>query len=499
MSLARLDIRGGTVDDDVLAAASHVLLAMPAAKALPEDLPTRALLAKTLARRHMKPAELAKSPVVAVHPGGGLIAYVMVDEAESAFVRLTALRKAAQLLLDESPKEVALIVAGDDDAVRLDCAQRAAYVLWLNGRPLPNRKKKPAKALQRITLFGAYTAADFADVAALARANNLARELTALSPDELTPQSYRSRLRGLAAERGWEREEFDQARLAKLGAGAFLAVARGSGDASAAIVRLSWRPKNAQRRLALVGKGICFDTGGHNLKPARYMTGMHEDMNGSAVALAILQAASELRWPVAIDAWLAISRNDISPAAYRQNEIVTALDGTSIEIVHTDAEGRMVLADTLALATRGRESKRPDLVMDFATLTGSMHTALGARYSGIFASRPELAQMAVAAGVESGERVCVFPMDADYAEALESKVADVKQCTLEGDADHILAACFLRRFTGDLPWLHVDLSAARSETGLGAAGGGVTGFGVAWGLNLLARWLSAESAAASPP
>ena len=130
-----------------------------------------------------------------------------------------------------------------------------------------------------------------------------------------------------------------------------------------------------------MGKGICFDTGGHNLKPARYMHGMHEDMNGSAVALGILLAASQqCKLEVNIDCWLAIAQNHISPKAYKQNDIVTALNGTTIEIIHTDAEGRMVLADTLTLAARAK----PDLIIDFATLTGSMTVALGARYSGVF-------------------------------------------------------------------------------------------------------------------
>jgi leucyl aminopeptidase len=270
-------------------------------------------------------------------------------------------------------------------------------------------------------------------------------------------------------------------------------VAQGSDHEDAAIVRLSWRPKQAKRRLALVGKGICFDTGGHNLKPARYMAGMHEDMNGSAVTLGLLQAISDMRLPVAVDAWLAIAHNHLSPGAYKQNDIVTALDGTTIEVVHTDAEGRMVLADTLTLASRGDVRIRPELIIDFATLTGSMHTALGTRYSGVFASDDALAVQAIGAGRASGERVCVFPLDADYEAGdggLESKVADVKQCTLEGAADHILAARFLKRFTHERRWLHVDLSAANSGGGLGAVATDITGFGVAWGATLIARWLA---------
>jgi leucyl aminopeptidase len=185
--------------------------------------------------------------------------------------------------------------------------------------------------------------------------------------------------------------------------------------------------------------------------------------------------------PVAIDCWLALAQNHISPRAYKQNDIVTALDGTTIEIVHTDAEGRMVLSDTLTLSARDK----PDLMVSFATLTGSMHTALGDRYSGIFATDAEIAEKALSASAASGERVCVFPMDDDYDEALESPVADVKQCTLEGGADHILAARLLKRFTDERPWIHMDLSASSAKGGLGAVASDVTGFGVSWGYELL--------------
>ncbi|MEN6586256.1 MAG: leucyl aminopeptidase family protein, partial [Sulfuricella sp.] len=172
----------------------------------------------------------------------------------------------------------------------------------------------------------------------------------------------------------------------------------------------------------------------------------------------------------------------ISPQAYRQNEGVSALNGPTLEVVHTDAEGRMVLADTLTLASRAK----PDFMLDFATLTGSMATALGARYSGIFCNREKLLAAALAAGKSSGERVNAFPLDSDYEEGLDSQIADIKQCTMEGEADHILAARFLMRFIeNDTPWLHMDLSASNCKGGLGAVASDVTGFGVAWGLALL--------------
>ncbi|HYG14064.1 MAG TPA: leucyl aminopeptidase family protein, partial [Methylophilaceae bacterium] len=213
---------------------------------------------------------------------------------------------------------------------------------------------------------------------------------------------------------------------------------------------------------------------------------MHEDMNGSAVALGILLAASQAKLPLAIDCWLAIAQNHIGPGAYKQNDVITALNGTTIEIVHTDAEGRMVLADTLTLASR----VKPQFIMDFATLTGSMISALGSRYSGVLGNRPELLCQAIGAGRSVGERVSAFPFDEDYEEELESSIADIKQCTLDSEADHVLAARFLARFIeGDVPWLHVDLSAANRKGGLGAVGSDVTGFGVGFGLEMLKRWM----------
>ena len=493
MTLPRIELQPAR-DYAQIAAASHALVVLPAGKALPPDLPLKNQWLAVLKRKAMKPEELAKTPLALDLPDGRRLALLMVDVGLSRFERLTRLRKAVMLLLDETPKRLSIWVAAGEDMG--DVARDAVYVANVNGIPLPVRKKKPVAALTRIDLFSRLVKADLAPVSALARANLLARELTALAPNELTPAAYRKRIRSVAKEAGLVVEEFGFRRLKKMGAGAFCAVAQGSHHEDAAIVHLSWQPKlkdaSPKKTVALVGKGICFDTGGHNLKPARYMAGMHEDMNGSAVALALTLAAAEMQLPVAIDCWLAIAHNHLSPGAYKQNDIITALDGTTIEIVHTDAEGRMVLADTLLMATggRGKTGGNPDLVIDFATLTGSMHVALGARYSGVFASSEPLGALAVAAGQASGERICVFPLDEDYDPALDSKVADVKQCTLDGEADHILAARFLQRFTGQRPWLHVDLSASSCSGGLGATASDLTGFGVAWGMTLLAKWLA---------
>jgi leucyl aminopeptidase len=459
-----------------------MLVLMPKGKALPGDLPQRELLAAVLKRRNIKIEEFA-APVAANHADGSLIAWAMLDFGKPHFAVQSQVRKALQLLLDEQPAGVTVVVLGDVEQ-RKQAAEAAVYAAWVNGAPLPLHKNKSdqRKPLQKIALYGYSDKKVFDGLKTQAEGNLLCRTLTVLPPNELTPGMYRKRIRELAKQIGWQFREFDLKALRKMGAGAFIAVAQGSHDEDSAIVHLCYRHAKAKRTVALVGKGICYDTGGHNLKPARYMHGMHEDMNGSAVALGILLAATKQKLHVNVDCWLAIAQNHISPKAYKQNDIVKALNGTTIEVMHTDAEGRMVLADTITMASRAK----PDLLIDFATLTGSMHVALGSRYSGVLGNRDALLQQAVRAGQQSGERLCAFPMDEDYEPALDSKVADIKQCTLDGEADHILATRFLKRFLeNDVPWLHVDLSASRCEGGLGSVASDVTGFGVGWGLRML--------------
>ncbi|MCS6947889.1 MAG: hypothetical protein NZM12_09760, partial [Steroidobacteraceae bacterium] len=236
--------------------------------------------------------------------------------------------------------------------------------------------------------------------------------------------------------------------------------------------------------LALVGKGIIFDTGGTNLKSHRSMLEMHTDMAGSAVALAVLLALAEQRAPLAVDAWLAITENRIGPTAYQPQDVLTAANGTTIQVIHTDAEGRLVLADTLALAGR----TRPRIVLDFATLTGACVYALTERMSGLFTDDARLQAELLAAGRASGERLVAFPLAADYDSDLESKVADIAQCAVDGKGDHILAARFLRRFVpAGCRWAHIDLAAAVRSGGLGVVATDVTGFGVRLTLEWLAQ------------
>jgi leucyl aminopeptidase len=442
-------------------------------------------------KQRMKSAQhklAADSPFHTILPNaqGTRISLLLVDPAQSAFELLTQARKIIAQQRNPAPTALNLACFGLDakQAERANEALIAAALAADFAMPDFKSKRKPAARLKQIRIYGHKTQHGYARTLAEARGNNLARFLTALPPNELTPGNYHQRVIKLARAYGWKTEFLDSKKLKARGAGAFLAVAQGSPEPDAGILHLRYVPKRKSNpgALALVGKGICFDTGGTNLKPARHMHGMHEDMEGSAVALGTLLALTELKVDFPVDCWLALAQNHIGPKAYKQNDVVTAANGTTIEIMHTDAEGRMVLADTLTFASRAK----PRLIMDYATLTGACVGALSTRMSGAVTNRMELVPTVIEAGWESGERVWPFPLEKDYNKALKSGIADVKQCTLDSDADHILAAAFLKKFIeGDMPWVHVDLSAGNHKGGLAHIPTDITGFGVRFSLNLL--------------
>jgi leucyl aminopeptidase len=200
------------------------------------------------------------------------------------------------------------------------------------------------------------------------------------------------------------------------------------------------------------------------------------------VAVATLAALSELKAPFAVDCWLAITENRMSAKAYKPRDIVIASNGVSIEVIHTDAEGRMALADTLALAGK----HKPAVMVDFATLTGSCVAAVSERYSGALTNRPELNQLIIEAGRACGERVWPFPMDQDFDEDLHTEMADVLQCAPSGGGDHIQAARFLNHFVpANSAWVHVDLSSASRKGGLAQVPTEITGFGARFALSLV--------------
>jgi len=405
-------------------------------------------------------------------------------EDADAFEQLRVSGLIAQRSIQERPRPRRIAVIAQKPGDRAAWQEALYAALAAHCFPMPSAKRSVEDApAPSIDVYGA-SKLDVRRATVTAEASNLVRHLTALPPNLLDATGYRRLLGILARRHGLKLRWYGETALEKLGAGAFLAVCRGNARRDAGIAHLSYRPARAGRNpdVALVGKGILFDTGGTNLKTHRSMLDMHTDMSGSAVALATLVGLARLKAPIAVDAWLAISENSIGPAAYRPQEVVRALNGTTIQVIHSDAEGRMVLADTLALAARSR----PRLMLDFATLTGACVYALTERISGLLSNHDGLADAAMAAGARSGERVWRFPMPEDYDSDIESQVADVAQCSLEGKGDHILATRFLQRFVPQgLPWAHIDLSSSTRRGGLAHVPTEITGFGARFALALL--------------
>ena len=449
---------------------------------LPESARWRELDARAPAR-----AATVRTTLLSNHRQTLAVLGYLKDDA-SAFERLSLAGRMLKEAAARNPQTVGLAASGTAAAARAALeALLAAALVHAFALPSFRAPARHERHLRRIVLLGEHSV-DTRYAAAAARGTNLARWLTALPPNVLDARGYRHALTTLARRHRLTLRWLDERALRRAGANAFLAVAAGNSQGGAGIAHLKYRPARRRRRrgarpdIALIGKGILFDTGGVNLKTHRSMLDMHTDMAGSAVALATLLALAELSAPLTADAWLAITENRIGPDAYRPQEVVRAANGVTIQVIHTDAEGRMVLADTLALAAR----TQPRFMIDFATLTGACVYSLTERMSGVFANRPQLAGKLCEAGRASGERVWNFPFESDYDAELESKSADLLQCTLDGKGDHIFATRFLARFVpAGLPWAHVDLSSATRSGGLAHVGTDVTGFGVRFALELI--------------
>ncbi|AVT30091.1 leucyl aminopeptidase [Plantactinospora sp. BC1] len=319
----------------------------------------------------------------------------------------------------------------------------------------------------------------------VAEATRFARDLTNTPSSVKSPAWFADRVVEAAAGRdGLTVEVWEPDRLAAEGFGGILAVGGGSAQPPR-LVELSWRPEGADRHVVLVGKGITFDTGGISIKPRDGMKLMRKDMGGAAAVLAATIGAAALGLPVRITALAPLAENMVSGSAYRPGDIVRHYNGMTSESTNTDAEGRLVLADALGYAVA---RLAPDLLVDLATLTGANAVALGKRTAALYSHTDELAEAVRSAAEAAGERAWRMPLPADYAEYLGSDIADLYSAPTQG-AGSVLAALYLREFTGDLRdrWVHMDMSApAWSDGNDGELVKGATG----WGVRTLLRWLA---------
>jgi leucyl aminopeptidase len=337
---------------------------------------------------------------------------------------------------------------------------------------LKTKDPDAAPELRELALVGTGIArADVERATATVEAVRQARDLVNLPSNHLTPSDLAARARELAATTpGLDCTVLDERALRRMKAGALLAVAQGSAEPPRMIV-LRYRPRGAGRRgdlLGLVGKAMTFDSGGISIKPSSKMEEMKMDMGGGAAVIEGAGLVARLGLPVPFIAVVASAENMPSGTAVKPGDVVTAMNGTTIEVINTDAEGRLILADALTYAVREGATH----LVDMATLTGAIVVAIGDVYAGLFGSDPEWTEAVRGAGESTGDLCWLMPMHRGYDPLIRSKVADLSNSSNKREAGPVYAAQFLREFTDGRPWCHIDVAGTAMIDGAG------TGFGV---------------------
>lgn len=413
--------------------------------------------------------------------GGGLAARLVARKVARA-----AIAPAEGLVLGHTADAVAVALA-------TGCRLRAwRFTRWRHDKP----EEAPGR-IEDLTLHLDAAAAGAAE-AALARAEAVvagvlrARELVSEPPNVLHPETFAQACRQL--ERlGVEVEVLDRDRIEALGMGALLGVAQGSTRPPFVVV-MRWRGAVRDKPLALVGKGVCFDTGGISIKPAQGMEDMKFDMAGAAAVVGTLAALAQRRAAADVVGVVGLVENMPSGTAQRPGDVVRSMSGKTIEVINTDAEGRLVLAD---LCWYTQDRFKPAAMIDLATLTGACVIALGHERAGLFASDGRLAETLLSAGEATGELLWRLPLGKAYEQHIKSDVADLKNVGRAREAGATAGAVFIQQFTGGVPWAHLDIAGtAWTSRDLPLCAKGATGFGVRLLDRLVAEHHEAGAAAA---
>ena len=315
----------------------------------------------------------------------------------------------------------------------------------------------------------------------------LARNLVSEPPNVLNPKTYVQEIKKLSRH-GLKVKAYGEKELKKLGLNALLGVGQGSVNESY-LVTIEWngKKKSKQKPLAFVGKGVCFDTGGISLKPAKFMEEMKYDMAGSAVVVGLLKSLALRKAKVNAVGIVGLVENMPGSNAQRPGDIVKSYSGKTIEVLNTDAEGRLVLADALSFA---EEKFKPEFIIDLATLTGAIIISLGEEYAGLFSNDNKLSEKIFESSKNVNEKVWRLPLHKNYDKLIDSTIADVQNINYAGGAGSITAAQFLQRFiTNKTPWAHLDIAGmAFSKKAANLNPGGATGFGVMMLSNLVKEY-----------
>ena len=466
-------VRAGGLAEDPSAAAALELVGLDAAEVEAAHEPSSE--AGSTTRIPLVPGERAARTVLLV----GVAAATPAD-----------LRTAGAALGRAGRGRTDLLVAAGDLASAPGAAGALAEGLALGGYTSPrwlSEGTTPSKPpVASVHLVGDVDESAVRRAVARARATMLARNLAVVPSNTKNPAWMAAQARAIGRRTGLEVKVWSDRDLRAEGFGGLLAVGAGS-VTPPRLVQLSHTPQDATSdtpHVVLVGKGITFDTGGLDIKPAEGMLAMKTDMSGSAVVLAVLAACRELEVPVRVTGLLALAENAVGGASYRPSDVVTMYGGRTVEIGNTDAEGRMVMADALAYADANLD---PDVLLDIATLTGAARVALGRSMAPVYATDEALGEALVAAGRATGELLWPFPLVEDYRASLDTPVADVNHIAgTPVGAGSITAALFLREFVGERRWAHLDIAGVgRSDVDRGLLTKGGTGFGA----RLLLTWL----------
>lgn len=378
---------------------------------------------------------------------------------------------AARFLKKRNVKSFALMPRCEGNVVEV--AQNAAQGVVTSEFELDKYKSKKDTVMKPLETFALFIeGANKSDVekglnrgAAVGESMNFARDLANEPPNILHPTEMAKRAQAMAKELGLKCEILDEAKMEKLGMGSLLSVSKGS-EQPAKLIILKYEPKKSTGKkgelLALVGKGITFDTGGISLKPGEGMDAMKYDMSGGATVLGTMKAIGHLKPSVPVLGIVAAVENMPDGKATRPSDVVTASNGKTIEILNTDAEGRLILADAVAHAERLGATK----IVDMATLTGAVIIALGDVNTGIMGNDQELVDEIVACGKEAGENFWQLPLGKDYSKQIKSDIADIKNIGPARKAGTIMGAVFIQEFVDKAKWAHLDIAGTAWDDGV---------------------------------
>jgi leucyl aminopeptidase len=305
----------------------------------------------------------------------------------------------------------------------------------------------------------------------------LTRDLVSEPPNYLNPEKFVTEIKKLS-KLGLKVNVFDYSKMKKIGMNALLGVAQGSKNLPY-FVTITWKPNNSKNKkpLSFIGKGVCFDTGGISLKPAKFMEDMKYDMAGAGAVVGLMKTLALRKSKSYVVGAVALVENMPGGSAQRPGDIVKSYSGKTIEVLNTDAEGRLILADAIYYID---EQYKPELIVDLATLTGAIVVSLGSEYAGLFSNNDKLSEKLIKAGEIENEKLWRFPLHKNYDKLMDSKIADIQNINYSGGAGSITAAQFLQRFLkNNTPWAHLDIAGmAWTKKDLDIIPTGATGYGV---------------------